>query len=70
MAEKTNSTIIPFVTTGNYKFRSHDLNVIIGKPFKVTKDLEESNNRLRKEMIDLYKECLQNKVENNVKYTN
>ena len=59
MAHKTNATIIPFITTGKYKFRTHHLNVVVGKPFKVSDDLVESNNRLRKEMIELYKESLQ-----------
>ena len=60
MAHKTNSLIVPFVTTGEYKFRSKNLNVLIGKPLKVSDDLEESNKRLRKEMIKLYKKSLQN----------
>ena len=59
MAHKTNALIIPFVTTGDYKFRSHNLNVVIGKPIKVSDNLEESNNLLRQEMIKLYKESLQ-----------
>ena len=59
MAHKTNALIVPFVTTGEYKFRSHNLNVVIGKPFRVSDDLEESNRRLRQEMINLYKVSLQ-----------
>ena len=55
MAHKTNALIVPFVTTGHYKFRSKDLNVVIGNPIMVSDDLAESNQRLRKEMINLYK---------------
>ena len=60
MAHKTDALIVPFVITGEYKFRSKNLNVIIGKPMKVTDDLEKSNNELRKIMIDLYKESSKN----------
>ena len=56
MAHKTNALIVPFVVTGDYKFRSKNLNVVIGKPMIVSDDLEKSNNELRKIMIDLYKE--------------
>ena len=59
MAHKTNALVVPFVTTGEYKFRSHNLNVVIGKPIKVSDNLEESNKKLRQEMIELYKESLQ-----------
>lgn len=59
MAQKTNALIIPFVTSGEYKFRSSNLNVVIGPPFRVSNDLAESNNRLRQEMIRLYKLSLQ-----------
>ena len=69
MAQKTNAVIVPFVTTGHYKFRSKDLNVVIGAPIRVSADLEESNKRLRQEMITLYKlsidnDSLQNPLQN------
>jgi len=60
MAHKTNAKIVPFVVTGEYKFRSKNLNVVIGKAMEVSDDLEESNTRLRKTMIELYKESLKN----------
>ena len=60
MAQKTKALIVPFVTTGEYKFRSHNLNVVIGTPIQVSDDLEESNNRLREQMKYLYKVSLQN----------
>lgn len=57
MAQKTDSLIIPFVTTGEYKFRSKNLVVRIGKPIKIghEEDLEKVNNELRHSMIELYK---------------
>ena len=61
MAKKTNSVIVPFVITGDYKFRSKNLKVRIGKPIKAIDDLEKANNKLRKTMIDLYKENLKDK---------
>ena len=36
MAKKTDSYIVPVGVTGTYKFRSHNLIIRIGKPFKVT----------------------------------
>ena len=56
MAYKTNSKIVPFAITGDYKFRSKNLTVRIGKPIEANDDLEESNKRLRKAIIDLIKE--------------
>ena len=72
LALKCNALIIPFVTTGHYKFRSKDLNVLIGEPFRVSADLEESNRRLRQVMINLYKmsidsSTLQNPLQNDIK---
>ena len=60
MAHKTDALVVPFVVTGEYKFLSKNLNVVIGKPMKVSDDLEKSNNELRKVMIDLYKESEKN----------
>ena len=60
MASKTDSYIVPFVITGTYKFRSKDLRVRFGKAFKPGDDLEKANNKLRKVMIDLYKENIKN----------
>ena len=51
MAQKTNATIVPFGITGDYKFRTKNLKIKFGKPFKVGKmSLEEANNKLRKEI--------------------
>ena len=56
MAHKTNSKIVPFAITGDYKFRSKNLTVRIGKSIEANDDLEESNKRLRKAIINLIKE--------------
>ena len=60
MASKSDSYIVPFVITGTYKFRSKDLRARFGKAFKPGDDLEKANNKLRKVMIDLYKENIKN----------
>lgn len=62
MAKKTDAYIVPFGLTGTYKFRSKDLCIRYGKPFKVTDmDLEDANNLLYKEVEKLMKENLKNK---------
>ena len=56
MAQKTDSYIIPFGITGDYKFRSKNLTIQFGKPFKVEKmNLEEANNKLYDEVETLMK---------------
>lgn len=60
MAKKSDAYLVPFGITGTYKFRSCDLTVRIGKPFKVGEDLEEANEKLRKEVLKLIKENLKN----------
>lgn len=56
MAKKTNATIIPFGIRGDYKFRSKNLQVHFGKPFKVgDMSLEEANKKLEKEIGNLMK---------------
>ena len=56
MAQKTDSYIVPYAITGDYKFRSKNLTVRIGEPFKVEDDLEEANQRLDKTIKALIKE--------------
>ena len=57
LAEKTNAYIVPFAITGEYKFRSKDLKVTFGKPFKVGKmTLEEANDKLYNEVLKILKE--------------
>ena len=59
MAKKTNATIIPFGLTGDYKFRSKNLTIRYGTPFKVDNmDLETANNKLYHEVERLMKENL------------
>lgn len=54
MASKTNATIVPFGITGDYKFRSKNLTIKYGKPFKVENmTLEEANNKLFEEVKSL-----------------
>ena len=56
MAHKTNALLVPYAITGEYKFRSKDLTVRIGKPFAPDDDLEKANKKLEKEIIQLIKE--------------
>ena len=56
MAQKTHSVIVPFVITGDYKFRSKNLRVHIGKPLEPMDDLEEANKRLEEVMREMMKE--------------
>ena len=59
MAKKTNATIVPFGLTGEYKFRSKNLTIRYGKPFKVgDMDLEEANKKLYDEVENLMKEII------------
>ena len=56
MANKTDSYLVPFAITGDYKFLSKNLKVRIGEPFKVDDDLASANERLDKAIKSLYKE--------------
>lgn len=60
MAQKTNATIIPYAITGDYKFRSKNLMVRFGKPFKVGIDenLENANQQLFAEIEKIMQENL------------
>lgn len=54
MASKTDAYIVPFGITGDYKFRSRNLVVKIGKPFKMNgMTYDEGNEKLRKEILKL-----------------
>lgn len=56
MASKTGAQIVPFGISGEYKFRSKNLVVRIGKPFKMgDMSYDEGNERLRQEIISLMK---------------
>ena len=57
MAKKTGATIVPFGLTGDYKFRSKNLTIRYGEPFKVgDMDLSEANDKLYHEVERLMKE--------------
>ena len=59
MASKTDSYIVPFAITGDYKFRNKNLKITYGKPFKVKNmELEQANDKLYKEIEKLLKENL------------
>lgn len=58
MAKKTDSLVIPCAITGDYKFRSKDLVIRYGKPFKVEGNLKEANEKLHKEVERLLKKNL------------
>ncbi len=59
MAQKTDSYLVPFGITGDYKFRSKNLMVRFGKPFKVNDmSLEEANDKLYKTVEKLMKQNL------------
>ena len=47
MAQETNSPIIPFATIGRYRPFRKGIIIRFGKPYKVKKDLEKSNEELR-----------------------
>ena len=60
MASKTDSYLVPFGITGDYKFRSKNLTIRYGKPFKVgNMDLEEANDKLYHEVERLMKEGIE-----------
>lgn len=60
MAKKTNATIIPFGLTGDYKFRSKNLTIRYGTPFKVGEmDLKDANKKLYEEVEKLMRKNLE-----------
>lgn len=58
MALKTDAYIVPFGITGDYKFRSKNLKIKFGIPFKVTENLEEANQKLFENVKELMMENL------------
>ena len=59
MAKKTDAYLVPFGLTGDYKFRTKNLTIRFGKPFKVgDMELEEANKKLYKEVYSLMKQNL------------
>lgn len=61
LAKKSDSYIIPCAVTGDYKFRSKNLMIQYGKPFKVS-DLSTDNDKLYK--------CIEALIYDNLKKSN
>ena len=60
LAKKTNALIVPFGIAGDYKFRSKNLTVRFGKPFRVgDMPLEEANEKLYKTVESLILESME-----------
>ena len=60
MAKKTDSYILPFGITGDYKFRSKNLTIRYGKPFKVGKmNLVDANEKLYREVEKLMRQNIE-----------
>ena len=60
MAKKTDAYLVPFGITGDYVFRSKNLVLKYGKPFKVTDmELEEANNLLYETVKKLMEDTLE-----------
>lgn len=54
MAKRTNSKIVPYSITGDYKFRSNNLKIVFGKPLDLSKlSVEEANELLYKKVKKL-----------------
>ena len=59
LANKTDSYIVPFGITGDYKFRSKNLTIRYGKPFKVNDiTLDRANQMLFNKVKNLIEENL------------
>ena len=58
MAQKSGAYVLPFGITGDYKFRSKNLRILFGKPFKVDgMTVKEANQKLYEDVGRLMKEC-------------
>lgn len=57
MAKKTNAWVVPVAVKGKFKFRSKDLVIRYGRPFKVDDmTLEEATDKLKNKILDLLDE--------------
>lgn len=62
LAKKTDAYLVPFGITGDYKFRSKNLTIRYGKPFKVTDmTTEQANEKLYREVERLMLEGTEEK---------
>lgn len=60
MAKKTDAYLVPFGITGDYVFKSKNLVIKYGKPFKVTDmELDEANNLLYETVKKLMEDTLE-----------
>ncbi len=65
MAKRADAYIVPFGLTGDYKFRSKNLTIRYGEPFKVgDMSVEEANEKLYREVERLMLENLNEEKEN------
>ncbi len=56
MAKKTDALIVPFAITGEYKWRTKNLKIEYGTPFKVnTMTLEDANKKLYNDVLKMIK---------------
>ncbi len=56
LAHKSDALIVPFAISGHYKFRSKDLKITFGEPFKVGKmSLEAANQKLYQTIYNILK---------------
>ena len=58
LAKKSDAYIVPFAITGEYKFRSKNLTIRFGKPFKATDNLENDNKKLQDTVLKLMKKSV------------
>ena len=64
MAKETDSQIIPFAITKQYKFLKKSVTITFGKPYKIVKEIEIENNILENKVINLIR---RNKWKKNIK---
>lgn len=54
-SQQTKASIVPFAITGKYNIMNGKLKIEFGKSFVANENLEESNNKLSKKIIELIK---------------
>ena len=53
MAKETNSMIVPFSITREYKLLKKSVTICFGKPYRVKEDIEKENKKLEEKVINL-----------------
>lgn len=56
LAKKSGAYIVPFGIKGRLKIFRRTVSISLGKPYKITKDLEYENKKLEQKVINLLKE--------------